>query len=47
MDLAQWLEVEMWGDVKKCEVTVNGEWSLAIQRVLSGHGFTSHDINSF
>ena len=26
MDLAQWLEVNMWGDAAKCEVYVNGEY---------------------
>jgi hypothetical protein len=24
LDLSQWLEVSMWGDVNKCEVSVNG-----------------------
>ena len=26
MDLTQWLEVNTWGDVNKCEVYVNGEF---------------------
>jgi len=28
MDLAQWLEVNMWGDAAKCEVYVNGKYIL-------------------